>query len=153
MQVLENLYSGVHANAAQHYLSFFSTELGGIVTDPVLMVVHMDDHLVHRGHAVFDTAIIVDGFLYQLEEHLARFQLSAELAGLALPMTIEQIRRVILETAAASREVNGEDSDAGVHASAFASVCCKAVLAHQVAAQSPSFAVRLYISKDRGPHM
>lgn len=143
MQVLDNLYNGVHDNAAEHYLSFFSTELGGIVTDPGLMVVHMDDHLVHRGHAVFDTAIIVDGFLYQLEEHLGRFQASAELAGLMLPMSIEQIRRVILETAAASKEVNGKTFGGCVciaRSSASAFVCCKAVFA-QVANSQPSFAV------------
>lgn len=69
---------------------------------------HMDDHLVHRGHAVFDTAIIVDGFLYQLAEHLLRFQTSAEAAGLDLPYSIEQIHRIICETAAASSQINGE---------------------------------------------
>lgn len=72
------------------------------------MLVHMDDHLVHRGHAVFDTAIIVDGFLYQLAEHLLRFQTSAEAAGLDLPYSIEQIHRIICETAAASSQINGE---------------------------------------------
>ena len=75
------------------------------------MLVHMDDHLVHRGHAVFDTAIIVDGFLYQLAEHLLRFQTSAEAAGLDLPCSIEQIHRIICETAAASSQINGEPPD------------------------------------------
>ena len=37
-------------------MAFYSSRLGGITTDPALMVVPMDDHLVHRGHAVFDTA-------------------------------------------------------------------------------------------------
>ena len=72
------------------------------------MVVHMDDHLVHRGHAVFDTTEIVDGFLYQLPEHLQRFQHSAELAGLVSPHSMEQIYRIICETAAASTQINGE---------------------------------------------
>ena len=108
MQVLDSLYSGIHENAVQHYSAFYSSELQGIVTEPGLMVIHMDDHLVHRGHAVFDTAIIVDGFLYQLSEHLSRFQHSAEMAGLVLPMSIDQIYRIILETAAASKQVNGK---------------------------------------------
>lgn len=82
------------------------------------MVVHMDDHLVHRGHAVFDTAIIVDGFLYQLAEHLLRFQTSAEAAGLDLPCSIEQIHRIICETAAASTQINGEPP--GMHSLLFA---------------------------------
>lgn len=49
----------------------YSSIYGGITTDPAAMVIPMDDHIVHRGHGVFDTAAIVDGlvyddFLYQL---------------------------------------------------------------------------------------
>lgn len=39
------------------YLSFYSSILGGIVRDVDLMWVPIDDHMTHRGHAVFDTAI------------------------------------------------------------------------------------------------
>ena len=56
VQVLRGLYSCVHENAKDNYLAFYSSRLGGITLDPALMVVPMDDHLVHRGHAVFDTA-------------------------------------------------------------------------------------------------
>ena len=108
VQVLDNLYNSIHGHAILHYHAFYSSELQGITTDPGLMLVHMDDHLVHRGHAVFDTAIIVDGFLYQLAEHLTRFQHSAEAAGLISPFGLEQIHRIICETAAASKQINGE---------------------------------------------
>lgn len=108
MQVFDSLYNTIHDNAAEHYHAFYSSELQGITVDPGLMLVHMDDHLVHRGHAVFDTAVIVDGFLYQLPEHLLRFQHSAEAAGLVSPHSIEQIQRIICETAAASQQINGE---------------------------------------------
>lgn len=110
MQVFDSLYNTIHDNAAEHYHAFYSSELQGITTDPGLMLVHMDDHLVHRGHAVFDTALIVDGFLYQLSEHLQRFQHSAEAAGLVSPHSIEQIHRIICETSAASQQINGEPS-------------------------------------------
>ena len=107
LQVLESLYDSVHSRAVQHYHAFYSSELRGIVTDPALMMLHVDDHMVHRGHCVFDTAIIVDGYAYQLEEHLERFQRSAEMAGILLPNSIEQLSRIVLETAAASKQVNG----------------------------------------------
>ena len=55
MQVLDALDDSVHDTARQHYHAFFSSELGGIVIDPALMCVHLDDHMVHRGHSVFDT--------------------------------------------------------------------------------------------------
>ena len=57
LQAVGALSAGLHANT-KNYLAFYSSELGGIVTDPALMVVSVDDHLVHRGHAVFDTAIL-----------------------------------------------------------------------------------------------
>ena len=48
MQVMEALYATVHPVAATHYHAFFSSDLGGIVTDPALMFLHIDDHMVHR---------------------------------------------------------------------------------------------------------
>ena len=48
LQVMEALYASVHPTAGVHYHAFFSSELGGIVTDPALMFVHIDDHMLHR---------------------------------------------------------------------------------------------------------
>lgn len=48
LQVIEALYATVHPTAGTHYHSFFSSELGGIITDPALMFVHADDHMLHR---------------------------------------------------------------------------------------------------------
>src|SRR5881628_4148488 len=74
------------------YWAFYSSQLGGIVTEPALMVIPFDDHMVHRGHGIFDTAAIVDGKIYDLEAHLDRFLRSAGLARLALPCTREEMR-------------------------------------------------------------
>ena len=72
--------------------AFYSSQLGGIVTDPALMVIPFDDHMVHRGHGIFDTAAIVEGRIYDLEAHLDRFMGSAERSKLALPGSREDIR-------------------------------------------------------------
>lgn len=48
LQVVYLLESVVHDQARQHYRSFFSSVLGGITTNPALMTVHIDDHMVHR---------------------------------------------------------------------------------------------------------
>ena len=66
------------------YASFYSSQLGGIVTDPALMVLPFDDHMVHRGHGIFDTAGLINGRIYDLEAHLDRFLLSAERSKLRL---------------------------------------------------------------------
>src|SRR6185436_15672125 len=74
------------------YWAFYSSQLGGIVTDPALMVLPFDDHMVHRGHGIFDTAGLVDGKLYDLEAHLDRFEQSARRSRLALPGSRDEMR-------------------------------------------------------------
>src|SRR5436190_11632883 len=89
------------------YWAFYSSQLGGIVTDPALMVLPFDDHMVHRGHGIFDTASIVDGKIYDLEAHLDRFLRSANLSRLALPCAREEMRDIIIRTTAASGRRDG----------------------------------------------
>src|SRR5215218_6505708 len=84
------------------YTAFFSSQLGGIVTDPALMVIPFDDHMVHRGHGIFDTGGIVNGKIYDLEAHLDRFLRSAERSKLRLPGTREEMRDIIVRTVVAS---------------------------------------------------
>lgn len=95
------LQQAVHPKA-HHFHAMYSSVLGGIVTDPALMVLPLDDHMVHRGHAVFDTAMIVNGMMYQLDAHMERFLRSAEMARLSLPCPPQHLRQIILDTAAAS---------------------------------------------------
>lgn len=47
----------------QPLLAMYSSIFGGITTDPAAMVIPIDDHMVHRGHGVFDTAAIMDGLV------------------------------------------------------------------------------------------
>jgi len=89
------------------YTAFYSSQLGGLVTDPALMVIPFDDHMVHRGHGIFDTAGLAGGKIYDLEAHLERFTKSAERSRLALPGTREEIRAIIIETTAASGQKDG----------------------------------------------
>src|SRR5687768_1237536 len=89
------------------YTAFYSSQLGGIVTDPALMVIPFDDHMVHRGHGIFDTAGLVNGKIYDLEAHLDRFLLSAERSKLRLPMSRGEMRDIIVRTTAISKERDG----------------------------------------------
>jgi 4-amino-4-deoxychorismate lyase len=98
---LRRLCQAVHAKASSFY-SMYSSVLGGIVTDPAMMVLPLDDHMVHRGHAVFDTATLAHGMLYQLDPHLDRLLRSAAAARIEPPVAREQLRQIILDTAAAS---------------------------------------------------
>ena len=89
------------------YTAFYSSQLGGIVTDPALMVLPFDDHMVHRGHGIFDTAGIVNGKIYDLDAHLDRFLKSAERSKLKLPGTRAEMRDIIIKTTAASGRKDG----------------------------------------------
>jgi 4-amino-4-deoxychorismate lyase len=67
----------------QQYLAMYSSIFGGITTDPAAMVIPMDDHMVHRGHGVFDTAAIMDGLVistsYRKLIFLSGFNMKASL--------------------------------------------------------------------------
>ena len=45
----------------QPYPAMYSSVFDGIILDSAMMVIPIDDHMVHRGHGVFDTAIILNG--------------------------------------------------------------------------------------------
>jgi 4-amino-4-deoxychorismate lyase len=89
------------------YWAFYSSQLKGIVTDPSLMIIPFDDHIVHRGHGIFDTAAIVAGKIYDLEAHLGRFLLSADRSKLRLPASRGEMHDIIIQTAAASGRRDG----------------------------------------------
>lgn len=86
--------------AQKSYLAMYSTWWGGIVKDPGLMMVPVDDHIVHRGDGVFEAIKVVDGKIFLLQEHLERLSSSAEQISLMLPMSVEEIRKVIISTTA-----------------------------------------------------
>eukprot|EP00931_Biecheleriopsis_adriatica_P077593 TRINITY_DN51119_c0_g1_i1.p1 TRINITY_DN51119_c0_g1~~TRINITY_DN51119_c0_g1_i1.p1 ORF type:complete len:352 (+),score=65.51 TRINITY_DN51119_c0_g1_i1:46-1101(+) len=88
--------------------AMYSSLVDGIVTDPELMVLPLDDHALVRGHAVFDTCTLAAGRVYRLAIHLDRLFKSAELARLRLPFGSTQeanrkrITEIVCETCLAS---------------------------------------------------
>ena len=105
-EVLEQL-GALRSRQPVKYTAFYSSQLGGVVTDPALMVIAFDDHMVHRGHGIFDTAGIVNGRIYDLDAHLDRFLRSAERSKLKLPCSRDEMRDIIIKTTAASGRRDG----------------------------------------------
>jgi 4-amino-4-deoxychorismate lyase len=105
-EVIERLQA-LRTKQPVKYVAFYSSQLGGIVTDPALMVIPFDDHMVHRGHGIFDTAGIVNGKIYDLDAHLDRFLKSAERSKLTLPCSRQEMREIIVRTTAASGRRDG----------------------------------------------
>jgi branched-subunit amino acid aminotransferase/4-amino-4-deoxychorismate lyase len=77
------------------YLCMYSSQWHGITVDPELMVIPIDDHLVHRGDGVFDVIRCVNGKIYQMERHLQRLERSAKAISLNPPPEYENIRALI----------------------------------------------------------
>jgi 4-amino-4-deoxychorismate lyase len=100
-------FEALRARQPVKYSAFYSSQLGGVVTDPALMLIPFDDHMVHRGHGIFDTAGLVDGKIYDLEAHLDRFVRSAERSRLRLPGSRDEMRDIIVKTTAASGRRDG----------------------------------------------
>lgn len=106
-EVLARLRLAVPTRFAADAFSFYSADLGGIVTDPSLMLVPVDDHGFHRGHAVFDTCNVANGRAFGLTMHLDRLLRSAQQARVvdaesASEEYRESLRSIVLQTIAAT---------------------------------------------------
>lgn len=84
--------------AQEAYYAMYSTWWGGVIENPSMMLVPIDDHIVHRGDGVFEAIKVVDNQAFLLDEHLQRLASSAELISLPLPMSIPEMKKIIVET-------------------------------------------------------
>ncbi|MEA1965104.1 MAG: aminotransferase class IV [Candidatus Aerophobetes bacterium] len=82
------------------YLAMYSSVFGGVVTDPSLMVLPIDDHMVHRGDGVFEACKCVGGYIYNFDAHLSRLRSSAELISMELPFDLGDIKQIAIEAVA-----------------------------------------------------
>lgn len=99
LEALKNRVSGIRLE----YKAFYSSFLEGVTTEPHHMIVPIDDHMVHRGDAVFEAVKFVEGHVYALERHLERLEVSAANIALPLPMPRAELTTRILETIRVSR--------------------------------------------------
>jgi len=81
-----------------NYLSMYSSQWQGITRDPDLMVIPIDDHLVHRGDGGFDVMRCIRGRIYQQEAHLERLERTARSISLDLPDDYGRVRELIEAT-------------------------------------------------------
>ena len=86
------------------YFAMYSSLLDGVTTDPALMQLPIDDHLVHRGDGVFETCKCVTGAVYNFGAHVARLEHSAEAIGISWPAGTAAVGSLALETTRASSQ-------------------------------------------------
>lgn len=80
------------------YYAFYSSWFGGIIKNPSMMLVPIDDHMVHRGDGVFEAIKVVNRFVYLLDEHLNRLFASADKISINPPINLDRLKEIVLET-------------------------------------------------------
>ncbi len=83
---------------AKEYYAFYSSWLGGVTTNPHLMLLPMDDHMVHRGDGVFEAMKAVDRSVYLMQEHLERLFDSAAKISLKLNFDLNYVKEIVVQT-------------------------------------------------------
>ncbi|MEE9368297.1 MAG: aminotransferase class IV [Pontiella sp.] len=86
--------------------AMYSSVVDCIVTDQSIMTVPVDDHMVHRGDGVFESFKCVDGSIYNLEDHMARLEHSCNTLGIELPVSLEGIADITIQTVLAGGQRN-----------------------------------------------
>ncbi|MDX9730618.1 MAG: aminotransferase class IV [Bdellovibrionales bacterium] len=88
--------------ARSEYKAFYSTFLGGLTVDPHHMIVPLDDHMVHRGDAVFEAVKFLNRKVFALDRHFERLEQSARALDIQLPLKRAELREVVIQTVRAS---------------------------------------------------
>ena len=88
----------------ENYLAMYSSQIKGIVTDPVLWNVPVDDHVVHRGDAVFDVFKCIDGRAYCLDDHLRKLADTVKNLAIKMPPEFDGIKKILRDTVRAGGE-------------------------------------------------
>jgi branched-chain amino acid aminotransferase len=92
---------------AEKVVAFYEHRMGAICRDPRLLLIPLDDHLVHRGDGVFEAIRLMRNRVLQLDAHLRRLEESAAALLLRPPCPWEELRAIILDVARAGNIPDG----------------------------------------------
>ncbi|GIL64486.1 hypothetical protein Vafri_18389 [Volvox africanus] len=84
----------MHDYGRQNLGAFYSSIMGGIVTDPALMTVPVDDQFVCKGYGASETMVLRDDHLFMPDEHMARLTAACAQSGISLPFSAVEIKRI-----------------------------------------------------------
>ncbi len=86
--------------------AMYSSVTDCIVTDQSFMMVPVDDHMVHRGDGIFESFKCMAGSIYNLDDHLDRLGHSCSQLGIALPVPLDEMADIVVQTVLAGGERN-----------------------------------------------
>ena len=102
-QVFENLNTQSIPYLEEYY-AFYSSWYKGIVKNPRMMFLPIDDHMVHRGDGVFEAMKAVARSVYLMDAPLQRLFRSAEQIAIKSSFDLYQIKEIVLETLRAANQ-------------------------------------------------
>ncbi|WP_028573957.1 aminotransferase class IV [Desulfonatronovibrio hydrogenovorans] len=87
--------------------AFYEHRIGMICKDPKLLLIPMDDHMVHRGDGIFETVKFINRRIYQLDAHLERMEKNCRTVAIEPPVPFSRIRELVLDVARAADRDEG----------------------------------------------
>lgn len=93
---------------AEKILAFYDSRVGAICRDPRLLLVPLDDHMCHRGDAVFESIAYRERKLFALDAHIARLARSAARMALNPPVPFSEIKETVVAVARAGERDHGD---------------------------------------------
>ncbi len=75
----------------RNYYAMYSSIWNAITREPGLMLLPLDDHIVHRGDGLFETCRCDDGAVYNFDAHLDRLMDGARQIELAIPWSRDEL--------------------------------------------------------------
>lgn len=89
------------------YNAMYSSWVDGIVTEVELMMLPIDEHMVHRGDGIFEAITFHGDFFFEMDAHIDRLFRSADMIGLKINQDKDQIKKICNEVAKAADLPNG----------------------------------------------
>jgi len=105
-EYLEALLEAIRPGS-EEVLAFYDHRVWVSGTDPKVMLMPWDDHLVHRGDGVFESVKYEGRRLYQLDAHIRRIKISCQAIHLEPPCSWGELEEAIIEVARAGNEPDG----------------------------------------------
>ncbi len=87
--------------------AFYNHTVQAFCTDPRALLIPLDDHLVHRGDGVFESLTCRDRKIINLDKHLERLASSLNAIKLDPPVSLLELREIIILTARVGDFENG----------------------------------------------
>ncbi len=102
-----NLYKQLPLYGIENVKAFYNHALKAFCKDPRALFISLDDHLVHRGDGVFESLTCRERKILNLDNHLSRLTESLSAIKLELPVSMEELRTLILQTVQIADFANG----------------------------------------------